>query len=439
MVALSTLIAMIVNAQPVDQGTSNKLRLVANDMVLTIESQWPLRPEDVKQLPQQFEARGLIGTIVLLTGEVIYSNNPAHKIGQSVDLKEILFLDNSYIKLNKHWEKLGFPLIVQGRIQGFIIVEQPQSIQNTPPIKLVLASYVMGSIVSGLILLLGIVLFRKQKNPLSQLSKSLNDISKGILQPLEMSTDPNLKEVYIHYNVLVEELSYLLIQQQKNEEQKKLFLNTISHELKTPISTINAYIEGLMYGVAKDEATKVKYIQIIHEKMQKLMTQIDDLFMYTQEQSSQFKYNFKEMYADDLFEPIFRGLEQTGKNAVLIDNKLPKCLIKADAVRLEQVIMNLYNNAKKHSEPSKPMQIRAYRQENEIWIEVEDHGNGIHHEDLPYIFDYYFQGTHSQKTDYEGIGMGLAICKEIIEKHQGRMIVKSKMNLGTTMIVVLPL
>ena len=101
--------------------------------------------------------------------------------------------------------------------------------------------------------------------------------------------------------------------------------------------------------------------------------------------------------------------------------------------------MNLYNNAIKHTTKEEPITLKAYREDNEVVIEIEDNGEGINPKDLPYIFNYYYQGKTSKKNDYEGIGLGLAICKNIVDSHKGRMKVKSKEGAGTTMYIKIPL
>ena len=238
---------------------------------------------------------------------------------------------------------------------------------------------------------------------------------------------------------MVEELSYLMKQQQSYEGQRKSFLTTISHELKTPIATINAYIEGLVSGVAKDEATINNYQTIIQDKMKNLMNQVDDLFKYAQDDMNQFKYNFEEVYADEVFDKIFKPINNNNdKRHIIIKNNVPKCMINVDVIRIEQVILNFYNNAIKHTKDNGTLVIEAYRQDNELLVSVEDNGEGIDSRDLPYIFDYYYQGKTSKKSDYEGVGLGLAICKEIISKHGGRIFVKSQLGKGTKISFTIP-
>lgn len=159
--------------------------------------------------------------------------------------------------------------------------------------------------------------------------------------------------------------------------KRKDFLTLIYHELKTPIATLNAYVEVLASGIAKDEATRQRYQQVIYDKMQQLSKQVEELFKYAQEESGRFKYNFQECYADDVFNKISASLEGQEKVVVKITNHIPKCLISVDAVRIEQVVMNIFNNAIKHSQNSDLVHLIGYRQDQEKIIEVSDQGDGV--------------------------------------------------------------
>ncbi len=120
-------------------------------------------------------------------------------------------------------------------------------------------------------------------------------------------------------------------------------------------------------------------------------------------------------------------------------NLVPKCIINVDKMRIEEVVMNLYNNAVKHSKQRDVIKLFGYRQDQEIIIEVSNNGEGIDPKDMPYIFDYYYQGKSSKENDYDGIGLGLAICKDIVSKHQGSIKVKSKVGEETMFTISNPI
>jgi len=285
---------------------------------------------------------------------------------------------------------------------------------------------------------LGIKIFKKDSYELEEIEKGMQNLIKGIFEPIKIKRNSDYPEVYNVYNMLCEELEYNFGKRELNENQEKAFLTMISHELKTPIATINAYVEGLIKGIAKDDEAKERYLKIIHDKMKQLTKQVEDFFVYTQESVSRFKYRFEECYADSIIEKIYHDIASQSESRIKYENLLPKCIINIDKMRIEQVIMNLYNNAQKHTSENDKILLRAYRSNDDIVLEVEDNGEGISASELPYIFDNYYQGQTAKKKDYSGIGLGLAICKSIIDSHNGRMKVKSQEGIGTTMTVIIP-
>ena len=103
------------------------------------------------------------------------------------------------------------------------------------------------------------------------------------------------------------------------------------------------------------------------------------------------------------------------------------------------MVLNIYNNAIKHTDENDSIILKAYRQDDDVVIEINDSGTGIPTNELPYIFDSYYQGRESKKTDYQGAGLGLTICKSIIEAHSGSIKVKSELHKGTSMYVYIPI
>lgn len=347
-------------------------------------------------------------------------------------------MDESYITRYPNSYKLVQPIYYDNAIVGFAIFEKTyNTISSTNKIPIInIAIYGLLTII---IIFLGIKLFTKDSRELKAIAGGLQNITKGILEPIDVDKNGNYQQIYHTYNALIDELKYVMEKQANNENQQKAFLTMISHELKTPIATINAYVEALTKNIAKDEETKESYLEIIFDKTNQLTQQVEDFFKYAQNSASKFKYNFKECYIDALIEKIFLSISSQDGVHIKYENLLPACIVKVDKIRIEQVIMNLYNNAKKHSSNKDTISLSAYRSNNEIFIEVKDTGEGISAKDLPYIFDYYYQGQSSRIKDYSGIGLGLAICKSIIDNHNGRMKVQSKEGIGTTMYIILPI
>lgn len=419
----------------------NNIRVRVSPEYNLILGNWPLSDDIQKQLEEGLKKKEIVCTVTDLDGLVIYQYNSLFESGTRIDLMEHLYFDHSYKMRNEKKYLLSFPIYKQESVVGFVIFQVAMDIKDHMNMP---SSWIISIVLLSILWIMSIIItIRNHKNHTSnhyeQLVDGLNHVSKGIFKTLKLPEDINEQAIYTSYNRMVEELSYLMKKQQSYEGQRKNFLTTISHELKTPIATINAYVEGLISGVAKDEATKHTYQTIIQDKMKNLMIQVDDLFKYAQDDMNEFKYNFQEVYADDVFYKILNGIMgKDNRKHIIIKNNVPKCMINVDVIRIEQVVFNFYNNAIKHTRDNGTLIIQGYRQENELLISVEDNGEGIDSRDLPYIFDYYYQGKISKKSDYEGVGLGLAICKEIINKHGGRIFVKSQVGKGTKISFTIP-
>lgn len=423
----------------------NEFRLIIHPIYLQVTSE---AAQDYEQILEKMDLeQTLYMSLVDLSGKIIWTNRPDYKNLQDLFLDQALFMDNSYEKTESFY-KLSMPIYENNRVNGFAIFEIDKTylinltLEDHHAIKVWIVKIIrvlLPILLVFLLILLWFMIYRYKDPTLHILKEKMDQVSKGRYEAIKVNHLSDYKELLLSYNILVEELNYIMKQQANYEGQRRDFLTRVSHELKTPIATINAYIEGLMSPMGNDQENRARYYKIIDEKMKDLMGQIEDLFKYAQEESGRFKYHFKEVYADEVFEKIFETFSGNQKVETKISNKLPKCIVNMDPIRIEQVLMNLVNNARKHSDPSSPITLMAYRQDNHIVIEVQDYGQGILAKDIPYIFDTYYQGQSSQKNDYEGIGLGLSICKDILTEHKGTIKVKSVVNEGTTFIISLPI
>jgi signal transduction histidine kinase len=373
-------------------------------------------------------------TVIDLEGVILSTNHPEYKVLDQLDLMEDLYHDHVYDMTSGTWHKLSLPLYDDSLVIGFVIFEVDEVLLNIKDNNI---DYLWYSLILLFIIFSACLVFYQPQKEIHMLLSALDKLSKGVFIPLDISENSQYHQLFSQFNKVVDDMVYMMKRHDLEEQKQKEFLTIISHELKTPIATINAYVEGLILGIAKGEDSKIEYQKIIHEQMQYLMIQVEGLFEYAQDNSDRFKYHFEELYADDCFKKIFDHLPQDER--IQIDNMLPPCVINIDVVRIEQVIMNLYNNAVKHTNCKDHIQLTAYRQNQEIIIEVKDKGDGIDSKDLPHIFEFYYQGSKSQKGDYQGVGLGLAISKEIVNKHHGSIKVKSSQTDGTCFIISLPI
>jgi len=428
------------------QNTINQIRVKINPLYQFCIDNFEGIIEGNTDIFEGFEYKeDTIFTVTDPAGYVYFTNSSEIAAGKRLDLMEALYYDKSHSK-DRGALKTAFPLIKDNIQLGNLIVEfgkedVPWFDENKSNRMLVIIFYC--SMAFSIVATVYIMLYTQKhiKVPAAQINNSLLNVSKGVYKKAALEKGHYFEEIIISYNTMIEELTYLLKKQQDYDGMRKQFFTMISHELKTPIAAIGAYAEGLKNNIAKDEETRQKYIDIIYHKINNLTYQIEDLFKYSQQDVNRFKINLNEGYAYQSFEKIFASFENQYRDKgvkITIENMLPNCLIHIDEIRMEQVIQNLVNNALKHVDQDGEIRISAYRQENEIIIAIKDNGEGISPRDLPYIFDYFYQGKNSKQSDYQGVGLGLAICKDIIEKHRGNIKVRSSENKGSIFYISLP-
>lgn len=423
--------AIRVETNPLYEYSINNFEIISNGSPTAFEA-------------YDYKGKGLF-TIIDPVGKVYYTTNAKYSNGETLDLLDVLYYDKSYSK-NEGGYIIAFPLVRNNTLLGNLIIElggeEIKDFYEDNPKKDINIMFLLMVIVNIIVIAYMFFFFHRIRITSERLNGGLIKVSKGIYEKIKGGEAAYLGGPIDSYNIMVEELTYLLKKQQDYDGMRRQFFSMISHELKTPLAAIGAYVEGLKSNIARDEETRQNYINIIHNKVNSLTYQIEDLFKYSQQDINRFKIKPSEHYAYDSFSKIFSAYERQfeGKEIkIQIENLLPNTLIVIDEIRIEQVIQNIINNAAKHIMGGGIINIKAYRQNNEIIIAIKDNGEGISPGDLPYIFDYFYQGRASKETDYQGVGLGLAICKDIIEKHGGSIKVKSREQEGSTFFIILPI
>lgn len=221
------------------------------------------------------------------------------------------------------------------------------------------------------------------------------------------------------------------------EQRKDDFLSVASHELKTPLTAVKASIQLL--NRIKDRPYSEIHTRLIEQsdkEIEKMHMLIDDLLNMSRLGQDQLMleygvFNLHEMLSKSCSHVRFENKYQ------LILKGDENLMVYADEHRIEQVVVNLVNNAVKYAKDSEEIHISIESLENEIKVSVRDFGNGISESLLPHLFDRYYRVEHMSKS-YSGLGLGLYICSEIIKKHSGKIGVESKLGEGSTFWFTLP-
>lgn len=269
--------------------------------------------------------------------------------------------------------------------------------------------------------------------PLKELNYAAERIGTGDFDfKIRYNQDNEFGKLCREFEDMKDKLHLTSNKQRIYEKSRKELIASITHDLKTPLTSIIGYVEGLQDGVVTNPETINNYLKVIHDKSQRLDHLIDDLFTFTQLELEKFTVNTAPTpMAEMLTEYSNTKIReyQANENITFIVGEIHPATMEVDEFRIGQVLENLISNAEKYTKSF----IKVYTtvDESSYNIFVEDDGIGIAQEDLPFIFDYFYQCDKARETKRKGTGLGLAICKQLVEAHKGRIYVRSKLDQGT--------
>lgn len=279
--------------------------------------------------------------------------------------------------------------------------------------------------------------------PINQLNIAMQNIAEGNLEyRLPDKDDGEIGDLYRNYEDMRLRLKESTDEKILAEKQNKELVSNISHDLKTPITAIKGYVEGIMDGVADTPEKVDKYIRTIYSKANDMDKLINELTVYSGIDSNRIPYHFHKIniseYFGDCVEEV--GLDLESKNIELNYSNLvePSTLIIADPEQLKRVINNIIGNSVKYlDKPKGEIDIRILDEIDSIRVEIEDNGKGIAAKDLPQIFERFYRSDTSRNSAQGGSGIGLSIVKKIVEDHGGYIWATSKEGEGTCMHFVI--
>ncbi|WP_163970215.1 two-component system histidine kinase PnpS [Oceanobacillus halotolerans] len=233
---------------------------------------------------------------------------------------------------------------------------------------------------------------------------------------------------------------YDITEMKKLELTRKDFVANVSHELKTPITSIKGFSETLLDGAMDDEEARQKFIRIIYKESQRLQLLIEDLLTLSKLEKEEFQLNIVEVDVKQLLQDITPIMQSKAakKNINVTINIDSDSTVKIDEDRVKQVILNLLDNAISYTPEDGNITLQVDEVRDQLHIRVSDTGIGIEQEALPRIFERFYRIDKARSRNTGGTGLGLAIAKHIVDVHDGKITVDSKVNEGTTFDVYLP-
>lgn len=422
------------------RGTYNKIYLTATETPEKFESL-----DFIKELDE--DLKGSYSYIILRKGEdIIYRGSEKDsnlkkylpKFGEfDTDIEGGFYIDANNPVLLKQQD-----FYFEDRSEGsiFIVTDVRNLIPQikTSFVQLLLA-YIIVTLLTALVVVYWIYL--SIIKPLNVLRIATSEITKGNLNfSIEADPKDEIGQLSIDFEEMRIRIKELLELRLENETKTKELVGNITHDLKTPITAIKGYSEGIMDGVADTPEKQKKYIETIYNKTNSMSALVDELLLYSKIENNKVEYYFTKLNLDNFFSDCIEevSLDLELKNiSIFYENKTDRPIyVLADPEQLKKVVNNIIMNSVKYITNKKGLINIEVVDDNEyIQICISDNGIGIPAKDLPYIFERFYRSDESRNTTKGGSGLGLSIAKKIVKDQNGEIWARAQEGKGTSIYI----
>ena len=336
-------------------------------------------------------------------------------------------------------------LLFSASLYGFSQTQAKHVQESSSQVKLMAKDMILTAtiILVFTALSVGLWIYRSIAVPLVKLKKATQNIKEGNLDfVLEVEGNDEFSQLCQDFEEMRKRLKESTEEKILMDKENKELISNISHDLKTPITAVKGYVEGIMDGVADTPEKMDRYVRTIYNKTNEMDHLINELTFYSKIDTNRIPYTFSKLNVEDYFSDCAEelGLEMETRGIELVyANYVEKDVqVIADGEQIRRVIHNIVSNAIKYMEkPKGIIQLRVKDVGDFIQVEIEDNGKGIAAKDLPYIFDRFYRTDVSRNSSKGGSGIGLSIVKKIMEDHGGKVWATSRLGIGTIMYFVL--
>ncbi len=331
----------------------------------------------------------------------------------------------SYINLNNvHHKKsymIGIPIYYRSQVIGGIFYFYPPGIM--PSTIREFSSIIFLLMIAAMAIALVFVYFesRRISQPLKKISSAVLEIASGQYDKrVEINTYDEISQLASSFNYMADSL-------QRVETMRASFVSDISHELRTPMTSISGFVQGIIDGTIPEEKQN-EYLNIVLEESTRLARLTNEMFEMTKMTSPEYKLSISQFNLAEAVRLCIISAEQKIDNKnlqldVWFENDPANVLADPDAIK--RVIINLLDNAIKFSNDGETITIRVFEQNKHVYFEIINYGVGINSEDIPHIFDRFYKSDKSRGRDKTGAGLGLSFVKNIMNLHSQQITVSS--------------
>ncbi len=285
--------------------------------------------------------------------------------------------------------------------------------------------------------------FKKIVTSLDTLANGVQEIRNGNLNySIDYPEKDEFSGVCSDFNEMAVHLLESVKTRQKDEANRKELIAGISHDLRTPLTSIKAYSEGLESGLASNPQAQKRYIDTIKNKVSDLESIIDTLFLFSKLDIGEFPYHMEQVFIDEELSSTVSAIKDDYKRKGLdatLDNNVQHASVKIDTVQFRSVIINILENSLKYKDKERvEMKISTLESDKGIKVIFTDNGPGVPKDTIEKLFDIFYRGDSSRSNPSKGSGLGLAISSKIVKSFGGTIKAENAKGRGLAIIIELP-
>lgn len=362
-------------------------------------------------------------TVVNQGGEVFASTNSKRKAQQELAAK---VLTGETVRSHASAQAggdyiIGIPIRYNSAVIGGIFYYFPPGIMKNTLRDF--SSMIFLSLIIAMMIAMGLIAFESQhiSGPLKQINTAVLEIASGKFDKrVNLSSNDEIAQLASSFNYMADSLQHL-------EEMRASFVSDISHELRTPMTSISGFVQGIIDGtIPKDKETE--YLTIVLEESKRLSRLTNEMFEMTKMSSPEYKLSVKRYdFAEAVRLCIISAEQKIDERKLQLDVwfENESMYVVADPDAIKRVIINLLDNAIKFSSEGRTITIRVFEKGRRVVFEIINYGEGISEEDIPHIFDRFYKTDKARSRDRTGAGLGLSFAKNIINLHSQQITVTS--------------
>lgn len=307
-------------------------------------------------------------------------------------------------------------------------------VQNSYIFRSSVVALVIAVIATGIV---GLIIFRLLTRRLRRMTVSVNRFEEGNLESrIEIDSEDELGKLAHSFNSMADTLVSNIEKLQRNDRMRRDLVANISHDLRSPLASIQGYLETiLLKGNSLDAKKREEYLETILKNTTMLSKLVEDLFELSKLEARQVQTRIEPFSIAELCQDVMLKFKpEAEKKEIKLRTDIQQSVpfVKADIRLTERALSNLLRNAIHYTDPDGEVVLSAEEQNGAIRIAVSDDGCGIHEEDLPHVFDRFYRGRKHENRSKGSSGLGLAIAQKILELHDSVIRVDSEEDVGTT-------